>query len=705
MIKIETFDNTFHLSNDWISYVIEIRNGYLIHQYFGEKIERWSKTVNYPTYKRSYATEHEGFQQSFDEISFEFPQPGFGDYRSSALIVQNLHTYLEDFEFKYEGYEILDCLVKPEGMPQLKGEGKTLVLRLKDDLRKIQMELFYGITDDFAGIARFNTLSNLSDTKYMIKKFSSLSLDLENGEDYSLLSICGTHLKEGEVQIEDIKRGKIVLESKRGSSSSQHSPYFALIQKQIGWDHGKAYGFNLLYSGSHMEEIEMDYYRQIRIEAGIHPELFNWVLNPDESFSTPVCLMSCTDSGLNGMAQNFHRVIENRILNKKDHPILANSWEGAYYDIHEDNITSMIKDAASLGMELFVIDDGWFRKENNSRSPIGDWKIVENKFKNGFDFLEKLEKEEQIRIGLWFEPEAVSKNSELYQKHPDWVLGHESRYLVEGRHELLLDLSKKEVQDYIIDVLSYYLKKYPISYIKWDMNRPLSNVVTSMKSHQYVLGLYRILETIAGKFKNVLIEGCSSGGNRLDLGILSYVSQNWASDNTDPFDRIKIQSGLALFFPPRALTAHVSAGINHQTGRKSDIQDRFEITRFFNPGYELDFKQLNPKEMEEIITQVKILKNEREWMDQAAFYQMDHLWAKADSKKEKAEVLIFQEHFQPADALKFYKIPWLDPYKMYEIQPLNLVMSGQQLKNKGIKIPLSQKDFAVRSLQIKEIKN
>lgn len=702
MIDFQIDDHLIHLSNNLVSYIMEIRQGRLLHVYFGSRIKYWLSLEQSIAYKRNYVTEHDEFPIPFDEIPFEYPQFGQGDYREDALRLECPSSKIDYFDFRFDHLDLYDELKAPDGMPGIQGEGKTLVITLTTPDRNLLLELYYGMNESFAGIFRFQKLINHSFQTLQIKKMASASLDLPP-ERWKLLSLAGTHLKEGNIQITNLPNGTITFDSKRGSSSSQHPPFLALCQGQASWDKNNVIGLALLYSGNHAEVVERDYYSQIRITAGLHPDTLNWSLGPYNSFCTPQCVLTYSENGLNGMAHQFHELYLHHLFKKETAPLLINSWESFYYNTTSENLLDLAKRASDAGLEMLVIDDGWFRKENNSRSPIGDWKLNAKKIPEGLKKLASKIENFGLETGLWLEPEAISANSELYAKHPEWILHLPNLKTVEGRHEYLLDLSLPEVQEHILNLLETCLSSGKIHYIKWDMNRPLTDIRTSEKSHRYILGLYRILDTVTQKYPEVIIEGCSSGGNRLDPGILAYVHQNWASDNTDPFDRIKIQSGLSLFLPPQKLTAHVSASPNHQTGRLSKMEDRFALTRFFNPGYELNLANLNDQEMDDLKKEIKILKAERDWMKEADFYQEDGYWAKVDKYKNKAELLIFQEHFEPNQAHRPIRLSFMDTEAIYHLSPLGIHMSGEQLARHGFTIPLPDHDFKVFSLVVEKI--
>lgn len=701
MIRFERQGGLIHLSNDHISLVLEIREEKLLHVYFGRRLSRWLPVPDKPGYRRSYATEHEGFSRPFDETSFEYPEFGQGDFREDALSLLTEDTGCDFHDFRVADIQILDSLLQPAGMPGIQGDGKTLSIRLFSRISGLELTLQYGINETFAGVFRFQTLHNRTDQIVRIRKLARASLDLP-ARPWTLLSLAGTHLREGSRQVTDLPTGKVVLDSTRGSSSAQHPPFLALCDGAPEWDHGEIAGCALLYSGSHAEIVEKDYYAQVRLTAGLHPGLLDWPLEPGETFCTPQCVLSFTEGGLNAMAQNFHRLFLDHLFRKGEAGVLLNSWESFYYDTTSTNIVSLAESARELGIDLLVIDDGWFRTENSSRAPIGDWEVNRKKFPEGLpDLLAQIRKQ-GLAVGLWFEPEAVSPNSRLFKAHPDWILHLPGVDPVQGRHEYLLNLGLPEVQNHVMHMLDAFLSCGLIRYIKWDMNRPLTDVRKSQDSHRYILGLYRILRHLNETWPELVIEGCSSGGCRLDPGILACVHQNWVSDNTDPFDRVDIQSGLALFLPPVKLTAHVSASPNHQTGRTSRLQDRYEVTRFFNPGYELDPSKLSAEELARVKEQVKEIHEEAAWMKETDFFQGDGFWARTDQNRNRAEVLVFQPHFAPDQARRRLRLPFLNQDAIYRILPDDICMTGEQIARYGIGVPVADHDCQVLRFSLRE---
>lgn len=706
-----------HIRNASISYVMEVVDGkYLIHRYFGKPIRKYRGCGEPHYFKRGYNTEHACSipNVSFDDFPFEYPTRGCGDFRIPAFAVTQ-KSGMDFIELSFKSWRVLEGKIEIPQMPATfakKDEAETLEIICEDDIAGIRVYLYYSVFSDKGIIARHQRVENIGNQTVILQNVQSISLELPSG-DYDFLSLYGTHAKEGNMNRFFLHRGIQRIESVRGSSSPQHQPFFALMQRQTSENNGEVYGFHFIYSGNFLAQTEVDQFGNIRAQIGLHPDMFCWRLVPGEVFDTPEAIMNYSPHGLNGMSRNFHWLYQHHLMPerfaKKERPILLNSWEAMYYDVSLEKLERQAELARQIGVELFVLDDGWFRVDNSSRTSMGDWKCNENKLPGGIKKAAELIHNKGLQFGLWFEPEAVSKNSELYQKHPDWVLQVPGYQMTEGRHEYLLDLSRKEVREYLISVLDFYLKDGRIDYIKWDMNRPLTDV-NSLKlpqekkgeaSHRYILGLYEILERITKKYPQVLIEGCSSGGARFDPGMLYYVAQNWTSDNTDAFDRVQIQSGFSLIYPPIAMGAHVSITPNHQTGRTTSFHTRYQVARLFNLGYELDLTKCTEEERKKIAGQIAEHKKERSWLQEAVFYRNEALnenyvsWSSVRDDGEEFFVFVFQKFFNPLYSHGRFRLNGLNPDSDYRETVSEKKYGGDELMEIGISVPLIKEDFHV----------
>lgn len=706
-----------HIKNTSVSYVMEVVDGkYLVHRYFGKVIRKYRRCGEPHYFKRGYNTEHECSisNVSFDDFPFEYPTRGHGDFRIPAFaIAQESGIVFSELSFK--SWRVLEG--KPE-IPKIpstfaeKNEAETLEIICEDDTAGIRVYLYYSVFADSGIIARYQRVENIGEQTVMLQNVQSISLELP-ARSYDFLSLYGTHAKEGNINRFSLHRGIQRIESVRGSSSPQHQPFLALMDQQTTENSGEVYGIHFIYSGNFLAQVELDQFGNVRAQMGIHPDTFCWRLAPGEVFDTPEAILNYSSQGLNGMSRNFHWLYQYHLMPEKfadkERPVLLNSWEAMYYDVNMEKIEEQAELAKNLGVELFVLDDGWFRADNSSRTSMGDWKCNEKKLPGGIRKAAELIHSKGLQFGLWFEPEAVCKNSELFREHPDWALCVPGYQMTEGRHEYLLDLSRQEVREYLVSVLDFYLKDGTIDYIKWDMNRPLTDVNSLSLpqeqkgeiSHRYVLGLYEILDRITKKYPKVLIEGCSSGGARFDPGMLYYVPQNWASDNTDAFDRVQIQSGFSLIYPPVAMGSHVSITPNHQTGRTTSLNTRYQVARLFNLGYELDLTKCSEGEQAEIAGQIAEHKKERRWLQEAVFYRNETpnenfvSWSSVRNDGEECLVFIFQKFFNPLYSHGQFRLSGLNPEYEYLETASGKTYGGDELREIGISVPLIKEDFHV----------
>lgn len=715
-----------HIKNKSISYVMEAVDGkYLVQRYFGKPIRRYHGCGEPFYYKRGYATEHECsiLNVSFDDFPFEYPTRGYGDFRIPAFAITQ-ESGIEFVKLAFKGWRVLEEKPEPIGLPATfakKDEAETLEVVCEDETAGVRVYLYYTIFGSRGILARSQKVENIGNQILKLQNVQSISLELP-AREYDVLSLYGTHAKEGNVSRSLLQHGIWRIESIRGSSSPQQQPFFALMTPQTAENSGAVYAFHLIYSGNFLAQAETDQFGNVRAQIGLHPDTFCWNLAPGEIFYAPEAILNYSSDGLNGMSQNFHWLYQYHLMPPKfadrERPVLLNSWEAMYYDVSLEKLDEQAEQAKELGVELFVLDDGWFRADNSSRTSMGDWKCNEQKLPGGIETAAELIHSKGMQFGLWFEPEAVCKNSDLYQEHPEWVLQVPGYEITEGRHEYLLDLSRKEVKEYVISVLDFYLGSGQIDYVKWDMNRPLTEVNSLALpierkgeiSHRYILGLYEILDVITKRYPEVLIEGCSSGGARFDPGMLYYVAQNWSSDNTDAFDRTQIQSGLSLLYPPVSMGAHVSITPNHQTGRITSLNTRYQVARLFNLGYELDLNKCSEAEKVEIAKQITVYKEERSWLQHASFYRNEapnenyRVWSSVREDREECLVMIFQKLYQPLCSHGRFPLTGLNPEFDYIETDSGKLYGGDELVEIGISVPLVKEDFYVFTFHFVRVK-
>ena len=716
-------DHIVHISNSKISYVMEVIDGkYLIHRYFGKTIRKYRGTGIPLYFKRGYNTSHRCSVEnvSFDDFPFEYPVRDSGDYRIPAISVVT-ESGIRHADFRFEEWRVLPDKPSLPGLPSIiakEGGAETLEVVCRDETAELKLYLYYTILPDIGVLMRHQKLENTGDRPICIENIQSMSLELP-AKEYDCLILYGTHAKEANRERFPLHHGIQRIESVRGSSSPQYQPFAALLDPGTTETSGTVYGFQLIYSGNFLAQIEKDQFGNIRAQMGLHPDMFSWELKPGESFCTPEAVLNYSHNGLNEMSQNFHRLYREHLIPAefvgKVRPVLLNSWEAMYYDVSLEKIKEQVIIAKKLGIELFVLDDGWFRRGNSSHDSMGDWICNEKKLPGGIRKAAELVHSYGLQFGLWFEPEAVSPKSDLYQLHPDWVLGVPGYPNTEGRHEYLLDLTRSEVRDYIKNILDSYLREGFIDYIKWDMNRPLTDVYSQAHkdgnsketSHRYILGLYEILEWLKTSYPKVLVEGCSSGGARFDPGMLYYVPQNWVSDNTDGYDRAVIQSGFNLLYPQEVMGAHVSITPNHQTGRTTSLRTRFQTARFFNLGYELDVTKCTEEELKIISEQISQYKTEREFFSNGILYRHEVpdqnylMWSCVGETECKA--IIYQKFFNPLCSHGRFRLLGLDPDADYYETTTDRVYGGDELMEIGITVPLVKEDFYVFDIHLIKI--
>ena len=630
----------FHLYNKEISYIIHILpNGHVGNLYFGKKIDPY-KTYNHlfeGIYRPLAAYVYEGDNKfSLQNTRQEYPTFGLSDFRKGAFLIKQ-ENGSEISDFKYESHKIIEGKLKLKGLPQTYVENKedatTLEITLLDEVIKSKLKLYFTIFEDRAVITRSASFLNLSNKTINIEKAMSFNLDLPDS-NYNMIQLNGAWGRERHVYDRSIKEGTQGFYSLKGASSAEFNPFLALRRSNTDEFSGEVIGFSLVYSGNFMAEIDVDTYNQTRIMMGIHPDRFSWPLNLDEEFYTPEVVIVYSDKGLNYMSQVYHSLYRECLMRGKwknsVRPILLNSWEALSFSIDEEKIKELATNASKLGVELFVLDDGWFGKRNNDNAGLGDWTVNKEKFPNGLNEIIEYINKLGMDFGIWIEPEMVNKDSELYRSHPDWIIHDPNRKPSHTRNQYTLDFSKDEVVDHIYNQIEKLLSDYNISYVKWDMNRYITECYSKDKGanlqgtvyHKYILNVYKLYDKLTTRFPNILFESCSSGGARFDPGMLYYAPQTWTSDNTDAIERIKIQYGSSLVYPLISMGSHVSESPNQQVFRETALETRANVAYFGNLGYELDVNKLSDNEKEEIKKQIQFYKENREVFQFGEFYRI-----------------------------------------------------------------------------------
>ncbi|SES71868.1 alpha-galactosidase [Enterococcus malodoratus] len=720
-----TFDfekQTFHLSNSHISYIIGIeKEKYITHCYFGKVLPFYTGSNALQRIDRGFATNPDIADRTFslNALPMETSTQGTGDHRISNYQIRRMNGS-NVTNFFYRDHTISSGKVPLNGLPSLRGENATtLEIMLVDEIQQLEMTLVYNLYEDHPVITRNVRFINHGKETVFLENAGSMMLDLPRN-DFDMVTLTGAHTNEANIARQALHTGIQKIESSRGTSSPQHQPFLALADSTTDEFQGEVYAFHLVYSGNFAAQVEVEQYGSSRVQLGIQPETFEWCLAPEETFQTPEVVINYSNEGLNGMSQTFHKVYQEQLVpiswQKLERPILLNTWEANYFDFKERDLLDQADLAKDTGIELFVLDDGWFGQRDDDTSSLGDWFENPAKLPQGIAGLAEKIQQKGMKFGLWFEPEMISKNSRLYEKHPDWVLQVPDYPMTEGRRQLVLDLSQVVVQDYLIEVLSSYLATGKIDYIKWDMNRHLTEVgslafpAAQQKeiSHRYVLGLYRILETITKQYPDCLFENCSSGGGRFDPGMMCYMPQTWTSDNTDALCRSQIQAGYSYLYPPIMLGAHVSPVPNHQVGRKTSLHTRGLTAMSGNLGYELDLTSLSDNEKNEIIEQITFYKAHRSLFQFGKFYRLqvpNEFFASAwlFVNDTEAAVIYFNGLARPAVPVKNLKTHYLDDQTIYENIDTGQRVSGAELNYAGIAIPRIKEDFSTLLFHWKKV--
>ena len=729
-MSIEFYEESkvFHLQNGEISYLIKIlKNGQPGHLYWGKKIKNAERLDRYaisqPRPYEAYAVEDDtGFV--LENIAREYPSFGQSDFREPAYQIKAKNGSIIS-DLKYKDHQIYSGKNELEGLPAVyvesENEAESLDIILYDQVLDLEVTLTYTIFRDYPIITRSTHFNNKGKEEINLKRALSMSVDFEN-RDFELLQLSGAWGRERDILRRPLNQGITKIDSKRGSSSHQQNPFAALVEPDTDEYTGEAYGFSLVYSANFIAQAETNHYGKTRMTMGINPFNFNWLLESGDTFQSPEVVMNYSDQGLNKMSQTFHKLYRSRLVKGKhrdqERPVLINNWEGTYFDFDTDKILEMAEAAAEVDLELFVLDDGWFGKRNDDTSSLGDWYVNEEKLPGGLEYLAAEINKLGMDFGLWFEPEMISPDSDLYREHPEWAIQVKNRVSSLSRQQLILDLSRKDVQDYVIERVSAILDKANISYVKWDMNRPMTEY-GSLKleserqrelNHRYILGLYRILEEITSKFPDILFESCAGGGGRFDPGMLYYMPQTWTSDDTDAVERLKIQYGTSMVYPASSMGAHVSAVPNHQVERSTSLKMRYDVASFGNLGYELDITELNAEERKTVKAQVNNYKEIRSLVQFGDFYRLrspfaGNFTAWSYVSDDKAEVLLgfYQVLVSPNPREQKLKLKGLDAEADYKDINSGDIYGGDELMNYGIKVPHLKEDFSSKVWKFKQI--
>ena len=632
---------TFHLFNEQISYIMKVlRNGQLGQLYFGKRVhdrEDFSYLLEILSRPMASCTFEDNREFSLEHIKQEYPSYGTGDYRAPAVeVVQNNGSRISNFVYK--GHTITEGKPMLEGLPATytedDAEAQTLIVDMEDDVVGLKMKLSYTIFARGGIIARSVRFENAGNEALHLTAAMSLCLDLPDC-NYDWMQFSGAWARERQLRVRHLEMGVQSVGSRRGHSSHEHNPFVILKRPNADEFQGEAIGFSFVYSGNFLAQAEVGAHNTTRVLIGIHPDGFDWKLGTGESFQTPEAVMVYTDRGLNDLSQTFHQLYQKRLVRgywrDRVRPILINNWEATYMDFDEEKILDIAQRAKDCGVELFVLDDGWFGARCSEHAGLGDWVANTNRLPEGITGLARRIEDMGMKFGLWFEPEMVNKDSNLYRAHPDWILHVPGRPSAHGRFQYVLDFSRKEVVDCIYNMMDKILSEAKVSYVKWDMNRSITECFSPALPadrqgevfHRYILGVYDLYERLTSKFPHILFESCASGGARFDPGMLYYAPQTWTSDDTDAIERLKIQHGTSYCYPISSMGSHVSTAPNHQTGRNAPLHTRANAAYFGTFGYELDLNTLSEEEQEQVKDQIRFMKEYRHLLQFGTFYRLE----------------------------------------------------------------------------------
>ena len=698
---------TFHLQNKKVSYIMTVMpTGQLLQLYYGRKIhDRKDFGCLLEGALRSHtAYEIEENLLSLENVRQEYPSYGSGDFRQGAVqILQKNGSRITKFE--YDSYEVIHGKPPLPGLPatyvEQQNEADTLVVILKDITAKLKIYLFYTLFEESGAIARSARIVNEGSENVMIERAMSLCLDLPDAE-YEWIQFSGSWARERFPVTKKLDIGTTSVESLRGHSSHQQNPFVILKRPGADERQGDVIGFSLVYSGNFLASAEVDNYQTTRVLMGIHPEWFSWLLKPGDSFQTPEAVMVFSDEGLNGMSQIYHSLYRHRLARgvwrDRPRPILINNWEATYFDLNEEKILSIAKKAKECGIELFVLDDGWFGRRRSDYAGLGDWYAAKDILPCGIDGLSEKIEALGMKFGLWIEPEMVNPDSDLFRAHPDWAFHVPERVRSLSRHQYVLDYSRPEVVDAIYEMLKKVIQNARISYIKWDMNRSITECYSEAFSaeqqgeifHRHILGVYSLYERLIQDFPDILFESCAGGGARFDAGMLYYAPQAWTSDDTDAVERLKIQYGTSYGYPIVSMGSHVSAVPNHQLNRVTPICTRAEVALFGTFGFELDLNSLSDEDLLKVCEYTRFMKDHRELIQFGTFYRLqspfDHNeagWMVVSEDKKQAIVGYFRILSRVNAPLTRLMLQGLDPDAAYMIEGEG-VFYGDELMHAGL---------------------
>ena len=713
-------DRTFTIQTKNTTYQMQVDPyGFLLHLYYGKKTDGSCMDYLLTYYDRGFSGNPfdagDDRTYSMDALPQEYPSYGTGDYRSTALIIENADGSTA-CDLRYRSHHIFNGKYKIPGLPAVyadETESQTLEIVMEDAVTGVEVTLQYGVLPDYDVITRSEKIVYRGEGKICIRKAQSACLDFVQGK-YDLLTFYGRHAMERTMQREPVTHGSHVIGSVRGTSSHQYNPMMILADEHTTDQYGNCYAMSFVYSGNFKGETLKDQFGQTRALMGLQDEMFSYPLAEGETFYTPEVLLTFSGSGMNLLSQNLHRCIRQHICRGKYkesvRPVLVNSWEAAYFDFDGDTLYELAKEAKNAGIDMLVLDDGWFGKRDDDNSGLGDWFVNEKKLGGTLGDLIKKINDLGVKFGIWVEPEMISEDSDLYREHPDWALTIPERNPVHARNQLVLDFSRKEVVDHIFDQICKVLDQGNIEYVKWDMNRSMTDVYAPNVTYDYVVGVYDFLEKLTSKYPNILIEGCSGGGGRFDAGMLYYTPQIWCSDNTDAINRTRIQYGTSFFYPVAAMGSHVSAVPNHQTGRVTSLHTRGVAAMSGTFGYELNPALLSVEEKAEIRMQLAKYREHQELIREGNYYRLSDpfqddfaAWMVVSKDQNQALVSVVRLTAEANPVAAYVTLRGLAEDAFYLEKTTGKVYAGAALMEAGMLLPAPKGEYEAYQIMLQRV--
>ena len=707
----QNFSYSFHVTDE----------AYLNHLYYGAKLSEGADlTYRYQKCtENDYAGQIDATPAKYTSLMPEYSQCNYGDFRAAALLIED-GDGAPVIDLRYSGYAFLPqkpCIAS--GIPVSRG-GETLAVTLTDAYLNIDVVLYYTVYEDCGILTRRAEIRNRGKKTIRLKRALSISLDFPDA-NFELLTLVGNHACERQVQKTPLMIGFAGVGNSRGMSSHHHSPFAALMRPDCREESGEIYGCSLMYSGSHLEQAEVDHGNRTRLLCGIHPLNFTWVLDPGASFETPEAVLCYSSCGMGAMSRSYHDFFRRYVLSPRfvgrSRPIVFNSWEGMHFGFHQESLTRAIESLRGSGIELFVLDDGWFGQRNCTSSGLGDWTVNREKLPGGLRAVADCCRENGMQFGLWIEPEMVNPDSSLFRAHPDWIIRAPGRAPVLSRNQCVLDITRREVLDFIKSEMHRVISESSASYIKWDANRHLTENWSAglppehqgEVQHRYILAVYELAEYLTSSFPDILFEGCSGGGGRFDGAMLHYFPQIWVSDDTDAHERTGIQYGTGLCFPLCTQSCHVSGVPNIRNGRVIPLRTRAAVASLGIFGYEFDCSALPPVERARIPEDIAAYRRIEDLVLNGDLYRMKNTAESNEflvalvSKDRSRAYAVYYQALNPHKNAPQIRINGLDDRLLYLVEELNLTLYGDVLRLVGIQLPRMRQDFDVCTLHIKAV--